>query len=258
VAPFTPEPAAPLYQTEIAQSPLPEVLVKIHRYKAPGRIDCTRGDEIKRIYVDRGQIIFATTTEIHESLGDFLLNEGRITREQYDESIRRVRESGKRHGTILVEMNILNSDELFVYVREQIQEIIWSVFAWDSGTVGFTPGRDKRFEFIRVDIPIPQAIMRGVRRMPDAKAVIARLGTKTSLFARSESPIEGIHLEDEEQALLDAVDGRKVLFELVNTPPLAAPENARILYGFFALGLITPRESRQVRVQLKTDGGSYR
>lgn len=258
MAPFTPEPAAPLYQTEIAQTPLPEVLVKIHKYKAPGRVDCTRGDEVKRIYLDRGQIIFATTTEIRESLGDFLLNEGRINREQYDESLRRVRESGKRHGTALVEMGVLTHDELFVYVRDQIQEIIWSVFAWESGTVGFTPGRDKRFEFIRVDIPIPQAIMTGVRRMSDPKAVVARLGTKTTLFARTESPMEGIQLHEDEAALLEAIDGRKVLYEIVNTPPLTQAENARILYGFFALGLITPREPRQVKVQVKTDGGNYR
>jgi hypothetical protein len=257
VAPFTPEPAAPLYQTEISQTPLPEMLVKIHKYKAPGRVDCRRGEETKRIYLDRGQIIFATTNMITESLGDRLLALGRITREQYDESLRRVRESGKRHGTTLVEMKILSSDELFVAVREQIQEIIWSVFAWESGTVGFTPGRDKRFEFIRVDVPIQQAIMTGVRRMPDPKAVVQRLGTKTSLFARAESPVEDIHLHDDEQALLDVVDGRKVLYEIVNTPPLTAGENARILYGFFALGLIVPRESRQIKVQVKTDGGSY-
>ena len=43
MAPFTPEPNAPLYQTDIAQTPLPEVLVKIHKYKAPGRVDCRRG-----------------------------------------------------------------------------------------------------------------------------------------------------------------------------------------------------------------------
>jgi hypothetical protein len=62
-------------------------------------------------------------------------------------------------------------------------------------------------------------------------------------------------LDESEQRLLDAVDGRKVLYELVNTPPLAASDNARVLYAFFALGLIVPREPRQIKVQLKTDGG---
>ena len=68
--PLTPEPAAPLYQTEVSQMPLAEVLVKIHRYRAPGRVDCKRGDEVKRIYLDHGQIVFATTNQLGESLGD--------------------------------------------------------------------------------------------------------------------------------------------------------------------------------------------
>ena len=43
----------------------------------------------------------------------------------------------------------------------------------------------------------------------------------------------------------------------MNTPPLPSSDNARILYAFFALGLIVPREPRQIKVQVKTDGGKY-
>ena len=75
MAPLTPEPTSPLYSTDIAQTPLPEVLVKIHRYRAPGRLDCRRGEERKRIYLERGAIIFATTNLLQESLGDTLLRE---------------------------------------------------------------------------------------------------------------------------------------------------------------------------------------
>ena len=255
--PLTPEPASPLYQTEISQMPLAEVLVKIHRYRAPGRVDCKRGDEVKRIYLDHGQIVFATTNQIGESLGDKLLREERITRRQYDESLNRARESGNRHGSTMVEMRILSPRDLFLAVHEQIQEIIWPIFGWDSGTVTFTAGRDKKQEFIKVDIPVPVAILQGVRHVADARALVARLGVKTTLFARADGHTEGLTLDADEQSLLDAVDGRKVLYELVNTPPLPASDNARILYGFFALGLITPHEPRQIKVQLKTDGGKY-
>jgi len=237
--------------------PLAEVLVKIHRYRAPGRVDCKRGDEVKRIYLDHGQIVFATTNQIGESLGDKLLREGRISRRQYDESLKRARESGNRHGSTLVEMKILSPRDLFLAVHEQIQEIIWPIFGWDSGTVTFTAGRDKKQEFIKVDIPVPVAILQGVRHVVDARALVARLGIKTTLFSRADGHTEGLTLDAGEQNLLDAVDGRKVLYELVNTPPLPASDNARILYGFFALGLITPREPRQIKVQLRTDGGKY-
>jgi hypothetical protein len=237
--------------------PLAEVLVKIHRYRAPGRVDCKRGDEIKRIYLDHGQIVFATTNQLGESLGDKLFREGRITRAQYDESLIRAMESGNRHGTTLVEMRVLSPEDLFTAVHEQIEEIIWPIFGWDSGTVSFTAGRDKKQEFIKVDVPVPVAILRGVRHVADARALVARLGIKTTLFARATGHTEGLILDADEQHLLDTVDGRKVLYELVNTPPLAASDNARILYAFFALGLIVPREPRQIKVKLKTDGGKY-
>lgn len=255
--PLTPEPASPLYQTEISRMPLAEVLVKIHRYRAPGRVDCARGAEIKRIYLDHGQIVYATTSQRGESLGDKLLREGRITRTQFDESVVRARESGNRHGTALVEMKILSPEDLFGAVQEQIEEIIWPIFGWESGTVSFTAGRDKRLEFIKVAIPVPMAILRGVRHVPDARTLVARLGMKTTLFVRSKGHAEGLVLDGDEQRLLDVVDGRKVLYELVNTALLPAPDNARILYAFFALGLIVAREPRQIKVQLKTDGGKY-
>lgn len=249
----SPHPAVSLYHTDLAQSPLPEILVTIHRYRAPGVVECRRGEVVKRIFLDRGQIIFATTNQISESLGDKLLVAGRISREQYDASLVRVRETGKRHGVALVEMGILSHAELFVAVREQIEAILWTIFGWDSGAVTFVPGRDKHLEFVKVEIPVPRAVLNGVRMMPDARALVARLGVKTTLYAPTGLAIEDLVLSDDEQALLDAVDGR-VLYEIVNTPPLTPADNARMLYGFLALQLIAPKTPRQIKVQIPSGG----
>src|SRR5206468_1845582 len=125
-----------------------------------------------------------------------------------------------------------------------------------TGMISFTPGRDKALEFVKVDISVPDAIVRGVRLIPDAKNLVARLGTKTTYFERVSRELgagsrgvqdptpdsrlptpEEMHLGADEQHLLDAVDGRHALGDLVNTPPLSAGENARILYAFSALGM---------------------
>jgi len=247
---------APQYQTDLAQTPLPEILFTIHRHKAPGMLECKRGDETKKIFFDQGQVIFASSSNIADSLGDKLLRDGKITQEQYDESVRRLKTTGKRQGTILAEMKILEPKDLFVSVREQIQEIVWSVFGWDKGTVAFSPGRDKHLEFVKLQIPIPQAVLQGVRRMPDARVLVARLGTRTTVLQRTESPADdlniGPHMGADEQRLLDVVDGRRVISDLVNTPPLTPGENARILYALFALGLLVVRRpSGQIKVQVK-------
>jgi hypothetical protein len=245
-------PAGSLYQTDLAQTPLPELLVKIHRHRAPGVVECRRGDLIKRIYLDRGEIIFATTNQITESLGDKLLREGKLTRDQYDESVQRLRVTGKRHGVTLMEMKLLDADQLATGVREQIQEIVWSIFEWADGTVSFTPGREKHLEFVKIELAVPEAIMQGVRRIPDAKPLIARLGGKTTVLIRSDEP--ALTLTPEETALLNHVDGRKTLYDLVMVPPLSPPENARILYGLFALQVIGIKQP--VKVQVKTSGGT--
>jgi hypothetical protein len=244
--------ASPQYQTDLGQTPLPEILVTIHRYKAPGVLVCRRGDTLKKIYFDQGDVIFASSNDIADSLGDKLLREGRITRQQYDESVQRLKTAGKRQGTILAEMKVLEPKDLFLAVRDQVSEIVWSIFSWDGGTVSFNPGRDKHLEFVKLQIPIPQAVLQGVRRMPDARTLIARLGKKTTLLARGDGAMEGVRLNADEQRLLDAANGKRMLAELVNTPPLTAGENARILYALFALRLLTVRQaSGQIKVQLK-------
>ncbi len=246
---------APLYQTDLAQTPIPEILVTIHRYKVPGVVECRRDDQVKRIYLDRGRIIFASTNQLSESLGDMLLAEGRITREQYDESVQRLRKTGKRHGVTMIEMRIIAPVDLFAAVQRQIRAIIWSLFEWTSGTATFTPGRDKNLEFVKIDLSVPEAVMLGMRRMPDARYVTARLGTKATLYARTDKPVEEVELGDEEQFLLDSVDGKRALYELVQVPPLSAADNARILYGFATLKLIEPVEPKRVKVQVQTPGG---
>lgn len=249
--------AAPLYQTDLAHTPLPEILVTIHRYRVPGIIDCQRGAELKSVFIEGGEIIFASSNQIRDSLGDKLLAEGKITREQYDESVRRLAATGKRQGTILTEMNVLEPRELFVALTDQIQQILWSLFAWDSGTVIFRPGRERHLEFLKLQLSVPRAIMNGVRHMPDARALVARLGVKTTLFEQTGKGVQGLTLAPEEQRVLDAVDGRRTLFELTQTPPLTGSENARILYALFVLGLISVKESKQIKVQLKTEGGKF-
>ncbi len=253
VNPPSASPTGQLYQTDLAQTPLPELLVKIHKHRAPGVVECRRGDVIKRIYLDRGEIIFATTNQITESLGDTLLREGTINRQQYDESVQRLRVTGKRHGVTLMEMKILDAGQLSAAVREQIQEIVWSIFEWPDGTVSFTPGREKHLEFVKIELSVPNAIMQGVRRIPDAKPLVARLGGKTTVLTRGEDAAV-VPLEAVEESMLQQIDGRRTLYDLVMLPPLGPPDNARILYGLFALQLIGIKQP--VKIQVKTSGGT--
>ncbi|HWS71299.1 MAG TPA: hypothetical protein VN605_04265, partial [Thermoanaerobaculia bacterium] len=115
-------------------------------------------------------------------------------------------------------------------------------------------------EFVKLHFPVPQAILQGIRHMPDPRALIARLGAKTTLFERTGKVVDDLFSDNPEFAdaarLLEVVDGRRTLFDLVQTPPLHGAANARVLYALFALQLIAIKQP--VKVQLKTKSGKHR
>lgn len=241
-----------LYRSDLKQTALPEVLVTVHRYRVPGVIECTRGDETKRVFIDDGNIIFATSSNVADSLGDRLLNAGRITIEQYRESVRMlVRGGGKRQGAILVEMRALQPKELFIAVREQVQAIVRSLFLWESGEVVFRPGRDRNAEFIKLGLAIPQALLEGVLAVGDPKQLLARIGSRTTLLERTSEPVP-VHLTPAEEELLKAVNGRRTLLDLASLPFNPPSVNGQLLYAFWALRLVSVKEPKQIKVQVKT------
>lgn len=241
------------YRGDLAQTPLPEVLVTIHRYKAPGVIECKSKDDVKNIYIDGGNIIFATSSNLADSLGYRLLNQGKVSQRSYDESVRRLRLEKKRQGAIFVEMDALQPKDLFIAVREQVHEIVWSIFEWEEGQVTFRPGRERHLELIKLNIPTRQAVLQGVRRVRDARMLISRIGTKATVLVREPAAdFSDLKLAEDEIVVLNQINGRTTLLDLTKVPPLSPPENAKIIYAFCALDLLTVKSP--IKVQVKTTG----
>jgi hypothetical protein len=244
-----------IFVGDLAETPLPEVLATIHRNRVPGVLEAQLGEFSKRISILNGDIIFASSTNRAESLGDVLLGAGRITVDQFRASVLRLLESrGKRHGQVFVEMGILTEADMRAAVLDQVQRIVWSLFDVDDGLVTFTLGEDRTDEAYKLRIPTPRAILHGCKTVADAKRLVSRLGSKSAVFTRppTPEPLQGFQLESGEEQLLDLVDGKRTLFELCEKGPFSAGLNARVLYAFQCLGLIhKEREATAaIRVQV--------
>ncbi len=230
-----------IFAGDLADTPLPEMLATIHRNRVPGVLEVQLGEFSKRVFILGGDIIFASSTNRGESLGDLLLASGQITVAQYRESALQLLGSpGKRHGQVLVEMGMLSEREMRAAVLEQVQRIVWSLFDFTEGLVSFTLGEDRADEVYKLRIPTPRAVLHGCKTVGDAKRLVTRLGGKGSLFLRQPVPeqLSDFQLEAAEEELLNLVDGRRSLFDLCDQGPFSAGLNARVLYAFNCLGLI--------------------
>ncbi len=230
-----------IYVGELAETPLPEMLATIHRNRVPGMLEAEVGEFTKRIVISQGDIVFASSTNRAESLGDMLLTGGRITKEEYRASTFNLLDHPhKRHGQILVEMGLLTEAEMRAAVLEQVQRIVWSLFGVPEGKVTFNLGEYAADEVYKLRIPTPRAVLHGCKTVADAKRLVARLGGKATRLTRSDTTehLGGLELEPAEEQLVGLVDGHRTLFELCEQGPFSAGLNARILYAYHCLGMI--------------------
>ncbi len=251
------------YTGDLAEEPLPEVLRTIHFYRVPGVLTVESGGVTKRVYLLGGNIIFATSTDRSESLGEYLRRSALISSGELKASVGKLdlaAAQGRRHGELLVEMGILSDEQLRQIVTEQVKALLYASFSWEQGSVTFEAGRFKTDELIRLEVPTSQAIVDGIRRMPDPRRCVSRLGPSWTIFERAEAPPETreVAFTSAELTLLSQVDGRRTLRDLITMGPGDLGSNAKLLYAFWVLRLIARRESQTSgirRIQWKTPGG---
>jgi hypothetical protein len=98
-----------------------------------GVLHLSRGSTTKRIYFKDGAIVFASSDDADERLGERLVRAGALKRSELDLACRVLASSHLRLGATLVEMGYLSTDELDRRVKEQITSIVHSLFPWESG-----------------------------------------------------------------------------------------------------------------------------
>jgi Domain of unknown function (DUF4388) len=237
------------YRGRLSETTLPEMLSTIHRFRVPGVIQASHRNVTKRIFVREGYVIHASSDDRSDSLGDYLLRSGRLTEMVFEEISRLRRASDQRFGVLLVEREVMSPAEVQAAIRDHVEAIVWSLFYWQQGEVTFSIGEFQEREAVQIQVPLRQVILRGIRRAPDAKPLVGRLGRRETVLEpgfRWEDLVE-IGLDRNEYKMLMLVDARRTLYELCSLGPLAPAENAKLLYAFQVLHLVRRRTGAEER-----------
>lgn len=246
------------YRGDLAVTPLAEILGTIDRYRVPGVVSLSRDRRLRKIFLDEGTVISASSNEGEVSLGLHLLKLGILDAETAREADARRARYGLRLGQILLQMGVLTPERLSEAVAHQVREILWGAFDWESGEVLFDVGSRCPDELIRIDLPIPDAILEGIRRASDVRRLIQRLGNASTVLEKTPGSSIGL-FSAAEKAYYKQVDARTPLQPLCSKGPGTVSENARLLYAFYCLGLLRRMRGRGAgarKIHYKTEGGS--
>jgi len=219
---------------------LPALLRPLVRGRGTGVLRCRRRQVVKTVYVSEGRLIFATSTDTDDRLGEMLLRKGLITYRALEDTVRAL-QAGKRQGTLLVENGAIRSRDLIAGVTEQVQEIIYSLFRWDEGEYEFTPGDLPSREVIVLRMSTADLLMEAIRRVPQWSRIREGVGGLEQKYALSGAMgrlIPDMSLPHEEHNLVALLDGTMNVEEICAASDRPDFMVCRALWGLWASGVL--------------------
>src|SRR5690349_12206553 len=177
-------PEQAILQGDLSKIQLPDVLSFMAMIRESGKLVVRRANLERTIHWKEGEIIFASSSSPEHSLGQFLLRNGKITEEQYEESKRRVTPQ-LRHGKLLVQMGAISPKDLWWGVKNHVLEVIYSLFGWKDGEFAFFESTEELTqERIVLQINTPSVIMEGIRRLDESERIREKIPNLDVVFMK--------------------------------------------------------------------------
>src|SRR5581483_10191487 len=220
---------------------LPALLQFLRRERKTGVLTLHRNDLDKSLYLQDGDIIFATSLYPDDRLGETLLKEGKISFKQYEVSVDLLKRTGKKQGTLLVEQGFISPKELFEGVILQVKEIILSLFTWIDGEYKFEEGPLPSEEVVTLHISTADLIFSGISRIKDWNRLMGELPPPDSPVRVADDPdnlFQKVDLSPAMRSVLQLADGSRTLYDILVASPIPSLECARILYFLISVEML--------------------
>ncbi|HEX6177384.1 MAG TPA: DUF4388 domain-containing protein [Thermoanaerobaculia bacterium] len=237
---------APILRGDLSRIQLPDVLTFVSMIRGSGRLTLRLREMERTLHWRDGEIVFAQSNSIEHTLGKFLLRNGKITSQQYDESRRKVTAT-TRHGKVLVQMGALSPKDLWWGVKNQVLEILYSLFTWKEGAFELFDAEDETLgERIVLQLNASSVIMEGIRRLDEGARIQEKVPSLDMVFDRIPGvtpDFDELEMSEAEINVYNQIDGTLTVTGLIGKSELTEFDVTRILYQLLTARLIEPRQA---------------
>lgn len=118
---------------------LKDLIVYLANRLATGVLTLEREGVKKQVHLDGGRIINASSNLPREYLGQFLINMGHITEEQFNKAWQTQQETKVFLGRILVMIGLVKEDVVIAALATKFRETLHEACEWKGGSFDFVP-----------------------------------------------------------------------------------------------------------------------
>jgi hypothetical protein len=235
----------------------PELVQHLHERAWTGSLTLTQAGIGKSITIQDGRLVFASSSDPDERLGELLLRRGRLSLRDYVEAGKAVG-PGRRLGAVLVEQGVLPPKDLVKSVVDHTQEIIYGAFLWTEGRYRLQEGQ-RPSEAITLNISTPDLILEGIRRINSWSRISRAVGNLASRYERVEgyqAVVAKMSLSDAQLEILTTLPATDTLDGIcARSKILPSIEVCRALWAFRVIGLVKRLDAPERKAAEPEDEG---
>ncbi len=240
-------PSAFVLQGSLAKTPVVAVLGKLWHERASGGLLLRNAKVKKIVYLRRGNPLLVKSNLVSECLGQILLRERLISKQECEASIAAMKKGGARQGEVLVQMGCLTPKNLEFALELQLETKLYETFLWDDGEYRFNHSVDLPKVQEKEGWTGPAIVAEGIRRTFDEtrlRSLMLPVIDVPLAFAEATNDLALLGLTEREQKAVSAIVPGKSTRELLDHLPVDPPEALRLIYTLVALELLKPAAGR--------------
>jgi len=222
----------------------PDILMSIGTSSKTGVLHLKNWPAEKLIHIKNGKIIFASSNIEEDCLGITLLTRRKITVSQYYESIRMLEKTGKRHGSILVELGYLTREDLEDAIKKQVEDIVLGIFKWEDGYFFFEETPFNTDEPITLESDTIMLIYKGIKKIDSFPQIRNALPLTTILMPSSNSHkfFRKFKFDEREKKIINLVNGKNTVLDILTSIGGDDLETLKVLYALNSMKALVPAD----------------
>ncbi|MEO7734360.1 MAG: DUF4388 domain-containing protein [Kofleriaceae bacterium] len=227
--------------------PLAEVLQLLDVQEQSGVLTVERAGARVEIYFRRGRVDQAIASGVPDEflLGRFVLDAGLIQRAEF-EAVLEARPANKLIGQQLVALAHLTEADLKSCLTRQSSELIYEILRWRHGRFRFAAGVELPPSVIdaALALDVEAVLMEGYRRVDEWHLIERAIDNFEIVFLRNEDSVAQMgrgRLTRDELAVLELVNGKNTVKEIVRKSRMGSFDVSKMLYRLLSIKLVRRR-----------------
>lgn len=232
--------------------PLAEVLQLLDVQEQSGVLTVERAGARVDIYFRRGRVDQATAAGVPEEflLGRYVLDAELMQRGDLESFLEeRSSKSGATQrliGTQLVKLGLLADADLKTVLTKQSSELIYEILRWRHGRFRFAAGLELPPSVIdaALGLDVEAVLMEGYRRVDEWHLIERAIDNFDVVFLRNEDSVAQMgrgRLTREELAVLELVNGKNTVKDIIRKSRMGSFEVSKMLYRLLSIKLVRRR-----------------